>query len=411
MHTSAAVETTTPVGTAERMTVLDAVRGVAVLGILIINVEALTGYAFLPAAQKAALPLAEWDDPAWFLLAVLVEAKFYSLFSFLFGVGFAVFIQRARARGADDRRLFKRRLVGLLLIGLAHSLLIWFGDILATYAVLGFALLLFIRKDDRTVLRWAAALLALPVALYAIALAAFAVFGPAGAPADAAADDALPPILASAAAQFATGTYSQVLQGNVVFTIANVVRRFVLMFFPRVVGMFLVGFYAGRRGIFADIEAHRPLLRRVCWWGLAAGLPLNIAVYLLGAAPMGPPSLAGLIDAILRSIGVPLLAMGYAAGLTLLFHRRPRLMHAVAPVGRMALTNYLLHSVVAVIVFYGIGFGLYGTLSLGTCMAGALALFVVQMAVSRLWLARAAFGPAEWLWRWFTYGRRIALLK
>jgi uncharacterized protein len=344
------------------------------------------------------------------LLAVLVEAKFYSLFSFLFGVGFAVFIQRAEMRGADARRLFKRRLVGLLIIGLVHTLFIWFGDILATYAVLGFVLVLFMRKDDRTVLRWAFALLLTPILLYALAVVLTGRSG--SAPASVAApgdEEGLPPILTAATAKFASGNYLQGVEGNVVFTIANVIRRLILMFFPRVLGMFLLGFWAGRQGLFANAAGYRGLLRRVCLWGLALGVPLNVLVFVIDAPVMGPPTLEGLLDMTLRSIAVPMLALGYAAGLTLLFQKSAALTEAFAPVGRMALTNYLMHSVVAVIVFYGIGFGLYGGVSLAANMAGAVVLFAVQMAVSRLWLSRAAFGPAEWLWRWFTYGQRIPL--
>ena len=106
-----------PVTASERVPVLDGIRGVAVLGILLINIDALSGYGFTPASAHTILRSDTADEIAWFLLATLVEAKFYSLFSFLFGVGFAVFVQRASGRGADPARLFKRQLLGPLLIG------------------------------------------------------------------------------------------------------------------------------------------------------------------------------------------------------------------------------------------------------------------------------------------------------
>ena len=114
-----------PVQGAERMDVLDAVRGAAVLGILLANVIAMSGFPFLPPVHYRSLPLAGWHELSFFLVLLFVEAKFYSLFSLLFGVGFAVFIQRAAARGADAPRLFKRRLTGLLIIGLIHTFFIW----------------------------------------------------------------------------------------------------------------------------------------------------------------------------------------------------------------------------------------------------------------------------------------------
>jgi uncharacterized protein len=108
---------------------------------------------------------------------------------------------------------------------------------------------------------------------------------------------------------------------------------------------------------------------------------------------------------------VPILSLGYAAGFALLFHTVRGLRHAFAPAGQMALTNYLLHSVAAVIVFYGIGFGLFGRVPLVVVLAGAVGFFVLQMIASRMWLAVAVFGPVEWLWRMFTYRRRVPLFR
>jgi uncharacterized protein len=399
-------EFSAPVATAERMTVLDAMRGVAVLGILLINVDALSGYAFTPAAAHVGLPLAKWDEAAWLVLAFLVEAKFYSLFSFLFGVGFAVFVQRASARGADPRKLFKRRLVGLMIIGLVHTLFIWYGDILLTYALIGFALVPFLRRDDRSVLRWAVAMLAAPIVLYALM---FALAGQPP-PAEGSAEVSLPPVMEAAAQKFAHGNYIAVVQGNIVFTIANVIRRLLLMFFPRVLGMFLLGFYAGRRRIFADIGAHARLLRSVTALGLSIGLPLSLLGAVWGEYAVGPPNVKGLIETVIKSIGVPALSLGYAAALCLLFNNAPRLMRALAPAGRMALTNYLMHSVAGMVIFYSFGFGLFGRVSLTMAIAGALVFFLLQIVISRWWLTRAQFGPAEWLWRMFTYRQRFTLL-
>jgi uncharacterized protein len=141
-----------PVQGTERMDALDAVRGAAVLGILLANIVAMSGFSLLPPDHYRSIPLAEWHETTFFMMLFLIEGKFYSLFSLLFGVGFAVFVQRATARGADAARMFKRRLTGLLIIGLIHTFLIWMGDILAVYAVTGFALVPFLRRDDRTVL-------------------------------------------------------------------------------------------------------------------------------------------------------------------------------------------------------------------------------------------------------------------
>jgi uncharacterized protein len=401
------------------MDVLDVIRGVAVFGILLVNIYAFSGYGFISEIQKRAIPGSGFDPLTNKLIAFLVEGKFYCLFSFLFGVGFSVFIERASARalalrasggeqGADAIRLFKRRLLGLLLIGLVHTTLIWFGDILATYAVLGFALIPFTRRDDRTVLRWGVAMLLLPIALYTV-LMGLASFAPPPAPSPA--STGLPPILATAIDGIAHGNYIDLVRGNIIFTIGNVIRRLLLMFFPRVLGMFLLGFYAGRRSVFADLDAHAALLRRVCVLGFAIGLPVSLVASALTTDVPRPPDLRGLAETILQSIGSPALALAYAAGLCLLFRRLPRVMLMLAPVGRMALTNYLAQSVAGVLLFYGIGLQMFGRLSLTAVVGGAAVFFVVQMIASRLWLSIALFGPAEWLWRSFTYGKRLPLFS
>src|SRR5262245_52065298 len=217
-----------PIAATERVDVLDVLRGIAVLGILLVNIESLIGYGFVASTSPPAG--ARFDERSLFLVEFLVQGKFYCLFSFLFGVGFAVFVRRAAARGRDAVALFKRRLVGLLLIGCVHSFLIWYGDILITYAVIGFGLIPFLRRDDRTLLRAAAIWLASPVAFYLV-LMLLARLGPAEQPSG---GDDLPPNLANAVESFAHGSYPAVVKGNLVFTAANVVRRLVLMFFPRV---------------------------------------------------------------------------------------------------------------------------------------------------------------------------------
>jgi uncharacterized protein len=392
--------------TRERMDVLDAVRGAAVLGILFVNIESLTGYSFTPPSARAALPLAEWDHAAERFVGIFIEAKFYALFSLLFGIGFAVFVDRAAVRGDDAVGLFRRRLTGLLLIGLTHTLLIWFGDILVTYALLGFGLVFFLHRSDRSLLRWAIGLLLLPAVLYLAAAVGVALFAPADSVASGPGEP-LPPVLATAVDALARGSYPQVVAANAVLTLANAARRLGLMFFPRVFAMFLLGLLIGRRRVLEDLASRSERLRRVALWGTVVGLPLAIAGEML---PEHLP-LAGtlVVEAVARSIAIPALTLAYGAGLCLLFRRAPVLMRAFAGPGRMALTNYLLHSVAGVVAFYGVGFGLFGRLSLVSGIAVGIAFFLLQMVLSRLWLSRAAFGPAEWLWRMFTYRRRFPL--
>jgi uncharacterized protein len=283
------------------------------------------------------------------------------------------------------------------------------GDILATYALIGFALIPFLGRDDRTVLKWASAMLLLPIPLYALLVTLASLAG--AAPTPAVADAPPPPILQDAVNAFATGSYADVVRGNAIFTLAGAARRFILMFFPREFGMFLLGFYAGRRNLFANPGEHAVLFRRVFVWGMVIGLPFSFWGALLEGRALGPPTLGGLYETAVKTIGVPTLALGYAAGLCLLFQRLPTLRRALAPAGQLALTNYLAQSVAALVIFYGIGFGLFGRVPLIVGLTGAVLFFVLQALASDVWLRSAAFGPCEWAWRSFTYRRRVRLFR
>jgi uncharacterized protein len=409
--TAAAARAAEPVAAAERMDVLDVIRGFAVFGILLMNIIPFSGAMMFNLGDAASLPGARFDRAGEFFLDFAVHAKFYSLFSLLFGIGFAIFLDRAAARGADPARLFRRRLVGLLIIGLVHSIFIWFGDILNVYALLGFLLLPFRRSSNRTLLIWGLAACAAPIAIYGVALAVALAAGVHAAPG---AGEGLPPFLVRAIQAFAAGTYLDVVRGNLVFTAAGWVRRILTLFIARMFGMFLIGVWAQRIGVFREPAQHRALLTRVCVWSFVLGVPASA----LGAWMRDPgvqlvPDVRGFIWTILLCVGSTGLCVFYASGLTLLFQKpawRNRLM-ILAPVGSMALSNYLLQSVLAIAIFYGLGFGLYNDVSIVVALAIACGMFAIQVVLSRLWVGRAVYGPAEWVWRQFTYQRRFPLWR
>src|SRR5688572_21949641 len=165
-----------PISLPERIEILDVLRGLAICVILIGNMQWFSGYGFMPAALAAEAPLA--DRVTHFLVHFFVEGKFYSIFSFLFGFGFALQIARAGERGDTKASLFKRRLFWLLVIGLLHGWLLWAGDILSVYAVMGFVLLLFRKKTDDGLLKWAFALLVVPIVTYVLLYVLFVAFAP-----------------------------------------------------------------------------------------------------------------------------------------------------------------------------------------------------------------------------------------
>ena len=387
----------------ERIQALDVLRGVAVGGILCANVMVFFGGFVMSPDRAAALPTVSADRVATFLEHVFVDGKFYSIFSLLFGIGFG--IQLTRGGDAALPR-FRRRLRILFGIGVIHAFLIWAGDILMLYAMLGFAMPWFARKSDRELLRWTVKLLVIPTALYAVALAIWLAVGPSGASIPSAAS--VPPAIFGFFEAMGHGGIKDVFVGNLVFLAGRWADLFASVRFPKVLGMFVLGLWTVRAGIALAPAMHRALLVRWCRLGLGIGLPANlIAAWTLLHWPYLPPSIGAFLGVAMQGIGVPMLATGYAAGVALLVVDGRRLITLFGPVGRMALSNYLMHSIVCVFLSYGIGFGLWWRVGASRALAIAAAIILVQIPLSALWLSRFRFGPAEWVWRRLTYGRPI----
>ena len=392
-----------PLPVHERIQALDVLRGVAVAGILFANVLAFFGLSFMPPDRAAALPTAAADHVAEFLEHVFVDGKFYSIFSLLFGIGFGV--QLSRGGNAAMPR-FKRRLRILLGIGAIHAFLIWAGDILMLYALLGFTMPWFARKPNRSLVRWTVILLAVPTALYVVALAVWMVVGHGAAQTTPA--SRVPANILKYFEAIGTGGFKDAFIGNLVFLAGRWADLFVTVRFPKVLGMFVLGLWTVRTGLALSPSDHRATLARWSMIGLGVGLPANlIAAWALENWPYIPPSVGGLLGTAMQGVGIPMLAIGYATTVALLVVDGRRFISAFAPVGRMALTNYLMHSIICVVLSYGFGFALWWRTGASRAMAIAAAIIVVQIPVSAWWLSRFRFGPVEWIWRRLTYGRPV----
>lgn len=380
-----------------RLAHVDALRGFALFGILVVNIGVLA-FPF----YGAGVPDPAWSSPLdvtvrWFV-AWLFETKFYLLFSFLFGYSFTLQMAAAEHAGAAFAPRFLRRLVGLAVLGLAHAILFYQGDILVTYALLGLALLLCRRMDPGRALRRALWLIALASAAWVI-LGALSLLGPA--PADYGAQ-----YKAEALASI------QAYRGTIGTTIAQHIKElsetvwFTLLFVqgPFAFAMFLAGYALGRRNALADPWRLPRALGLLCALGLLPGLA-GAAAYATSALPQARvvwelPGLAvGLFTA-------PLLSLSYAAAFLLALRTGPgrRLGEWLAPAGRMALSNYLMQSVVCAWLFTAWGLRLYAAVSPLAAFAIAVAIFAVQMPLSAWWLRRHAYGPVEWFLRALTIG-------
>jgi uncharacterized protein len=389
----------------QRSALLDVLRGIAILGILLINISAFSGWVFLEPHQAAALPAASADLNLNRVLAALVESKFYSMFSLLFGIGFAVMLERFETRGANPVPLLLRRYAALFVIGLIHAAFIFSGDILMLYGLLGFLLLAFRKLTVRALIVWAVILLLLPILLYGIGLALLPGGGGSIRPPNAA---------LHAPEAFKSADYARIVSSNIARDGFNWVRRLVLMFYPRVFAMFLLGLALGKVRVLQESTRHSRLIRDLSLSGVILGLPASMLFAVLDRHENFLPLTAnGFARAIFESVGSPLLCLGYVAWIAILFEKPGwrRALLLLAPVGRTALSNYLLQGIVCMFLFYGIGAGLYMRVSLATCLVIAVCLYATEVVVSRLWLARFSYGPVEWIWRQLTYWKRVPIRR
>jgi uncharacterized protein len=386
----------------ERIQALDVLRGVAVGGILFANVLVFFGMTFLSPERAAALSSTTADHVALLLERIFVDGKFYSVFSLLFGIGFGVQLVRG---GEAALPRFKRRLRILLAIGAIHAVFIWAGDILMLYALLGFTMPWFARKPDRALVRWSVILLAVPTALYIAALTAWMLSGAGAAQTS---GGGMPANILPFFEAIGRGGLKDAFVGNLVFLAGRWADLFATVRFPKVLGMFVLGLYTVRTGLALAPSNHRATLVRWSMLGWGIGLPANIiAAWASEHHPYLPPSLGGLLGVATQGVGVPMLALGYAASVALLVVDGRRFVNVFAPVGRMALTNYLMHSIICVTLSYGFGLGLWWRIGAAKAMAIAAAIIALQIPFSAWWLSRFRFGPVEWIWRRLTYGRPL----
>jgi uncharacterized protein len=417
---SATASPLTPVAEGERIDVLDVLRGFALFGVLWSNLTwYFSGYGHLQPDEVMRLPTAALDPMVLELESFLVVNKFISIFSFLFGVGFALQMRRASERGTGVRRFYVRRMLWLFLFGVAHALLIWFGDILHLYAVLGLLLIAWVARSDRTLIGWGLAFAILvPVAVRAVLLGLPNLTAEAIDPA--AAFETRWDAAAALKVAFAEGSYTEVIRANAADVWAWLSTDDALTTGLASFGKVLLGFWAGRTAILVRASTSQPdtepaktavtFMRRGLVWGLALGVLSQGIPLVSGVLPaLDAESWAARVgETALWHIGVLAMAASYVCGVVLLF-RRPawrRPLRIFAPVGRMALTNYVGQSVICISLFYGFGLGWYGKVGPTAALGVALLVFAAQAIVSTWWLRLFRFGPAEWAWRSLTYGRR-----
>lgn len=394
METSETITPWQPVASGERYAALDVLRGLALFGVLMMNLDMCFRVSLTDYVMGIRNYSGRADYIAGALLTTLLQTKAFTLFSFSFGIGMAVQAERAAPRGVGWRLFLARRLLVLFGLGFCHMFLIWNGDILMLYAVCGLPLVL--------VLRWPPLLLALG-GLAAIVLTYLIPFEP-----------FMPTeenyfALAELSKQtHAGGNYFEIM----LFQAREAVHLSVpllLSVLPKTIGLMLLGVAAWRSGILREPRSHRLLL----WGVLVVGALVSSAAI---AWPRFSPTTLEWIripDEVLEACSYIPLALAYAAAVFLYFGSATtaKLARPLAAVGQMALTNYLLQSVTLSLLFYGYGFALQG--QLGPAMASliGITLYAAQVGFSLAWMSHFQFGPVEWFWRTLTYGWRQPIFR
>lgn len=415
-----------PVTGMERITAIDTLRGVAVLGILVMNI-----YAFAMPFAAYANPLLmggtePWNLGTWFATHILFDQKFMTIFSMLFGGGLIIMWERAVSRDARFGPIYYRRQFWLLVIGALHAYLIWFGDILFSYAATGMLVFLFRKMRPKTLIIVACVMLPIPLltgqlnGVYMNKMQAEIVeIEAASAAGEELSEDqittkeewdAMAAFLAPseetvrADVEANLGSYSGVVSHRAPLVLIMQTSSLLFFLIWRVGGLMLLGMAFVKLGILTG-KRDTAFYRKMLGFGYGLGLPLTIwSAYDLNAHDFDAlyAFQAGMIW---NYVGSILVAFGHIALVMLIVRNNvwPRLMARFTAVGRMALTNYLMHSVILTTIFYGYGFGLYGEIPRLAQMGFVAAMLAMQLWLSPIWLHHYRFGPAEWLWRSLTY--------
>ncbi|MFJ3876726.1 DUF418 domain-containing protein [Streptomyces sp. NPDC090077] len=380
-----------------RIREVDALRGFALLGILLVNALMMAGPYGLGAVHHPDASVL--DRTVEGVVQTFFVSKFYLMFSFLFGYSFTLQLASAEADGARPVPRLLRRSLGLLALGVLHAVLLYVGDILMTYAVLGLILIAARNCSPRAARRAAWTVYAcFGSFLLLIGLGSLLVPDAETAALDAELAEGLTGLTAGY-----RGDAASVIRANLDQLPDQLLASLLMGGF--VVTAFLAGLHCGKRRLLADTGAHRARLRRICLLGAVVGLPGSLFMALAASGPLGARWTA--FGQVVGTATAPALTAAYVCGMLLLLQSGPgaRLTPLLAPAGRMALTNYLTQSLVMALVFTGYGLALYDRLGPASVVLGALALYAGQLALSRHLMARHRYGPVEWLLRALTHAR------
>ena len=408
-----------PVQAAEREKFMDVLRGFAILGIFIANLGSGLSWYNESAHMTGPMLMEGWDHKMLFLHHMFIEGKFYSIFSLLFGWGIALQIKRGLAKDINPIPTIRRRLFFMLILGAVH-LLIWNGDIVFFYAMLGFLLIPLRKFSNKTLLVTGAVLILTPILFYWLKMEYPVLNYPAEKMNELGikVTSNMLPIKSEEdyMALMQHGSWWDQFKVNV----GGVFFRYGYLFFvsriPKVVGMFLIGYVIGRTDFYKNIVQHKKLLYYLIGIGIVVGLPANyyLAYYMTWHdGDYYGLKTNGLYQTIFYALGVVPLALLYVSVFMLSFQANTgrKILSVLAPVGKMAFSNYIMQSLIGNFVFLGAGLGYMGTVGPVYYTMFGILVFIGQIIISTIWLKYFNYGPLEWLWRSATYSKWQVMKK
>ncbi|WP_057912464.1 DUF418 domain-containing protein [Peribacillus muralis] len=381
-----------------RLASIDILRGLAILGIFLVNMPSFHSPLLY---MDAARPWSRgWDGILYRFSDVVAQASFYPLFAFLFGFGAIILAIRSEEKGIAFPFLFSKRLSFLLALGCMHAFFIWHGDILINYAMFGFALLFFYKMKGKTLILLGLVCYVLP---FAILGALFLVMGSIDNEGIAITKDSK--MMERSVEVYQTGTFLEIMKQRALdwYMVNNLVNAGIL--FLSIFPFFLIGAGVAKQGYLQNPIPYRKKLKVIMIVSLLLGLMIKCLPY-VGTFDFGTMFVQDYF-------GGPLLTVFYITAITLLAGKigACRLLMPLSYVGRMSMSNYLFQSIVSTTIFYSYGLGLYGSVSYTTGFIFLQALFCLQILLSILWMSLYKYGPVEYVWRVVTYGKKPVMKR
>jgi len=392
-----------PIQQNERSAGVDVLRGFALGGVVIANLASFVTFG-MPGTTAEAMTSMTWDKVYEFVLTVFIDNKFITLFSLLFGYGFGVIMERVSQKGIDTSTFFSRRMIILFIAGMLH-LFVWWGEVLHFYAICGMFLLLFRRVSDRGLIVSAVLLFFIPVAIARYFQIKLNILAPAE----------RDPILEEYLVLSRSHNLFDIFRGNwITYKYIFIDCLFDIRDFSEVLAKFLLGYYVLRKGYLKDISLHQESIRRMLFWSLPIAILYvgQTILFILQEIRVDFIPARLLLNAFVRT-GILALSVTYACSLILLYNRRPslKIFSGFRYIGMISLTNYLAHTLIFILIFNGVGFGLMGKVHLIYTLPMGVVIYVLQAFYSKWWTSRFQYGPIEWLWRQLSYWKKFPIRK